>query len=94
MGGSLTAAGKREASIHALHPHLWCLHMRLSASQAHSLPSHKPDTQPPLCLQLEALSLCAMERNGVFVFGLDSIPDTWQQLTCLTALELRYMPHV
>lgn len=42
-------------------------------------------------VQLEWLSLCAMERNGrhVFVFGMDGIPDTWQNLRSLRALELR-----
>ncbi|GAB4823973.1 hypothetical protein N2152v2_011019 [Parachlorella kessleri] len=38
---------------------------------------------------LEWLSLCAQERNGVFVFGIDSIPDTWKQLSRLQVLELR-----
>lgn len=46
-------------------------------------------TLPHVPLQLESLSLCAMARNGLFVFGIDSIPDTWQQLRRLKALELR-----
>ena len=49
-----------------------------------------PNPPLPLPLQLEWLSLCAMERNGVFVFGTDCIPDTWQQLRRLKALELRW----
>lgn len=35
------------------------------------------------------LSICSMERNGMFIFGIDSIPDTWQQLRHLRGLELR-----
>ncbi len=38
---------------------------------------------------LETLVLSATQRHGVFIFGIDSIPDTWRQLTCLRSLELR-----
>eukprot|EP00887_Chlorella_sp_A99_P004746 scaffold4.g4746.t1 len=42
--------------------------------------------------QLEALVMNATQRHGVFIFGLDTIPDTWAGLGRLTRLELRRAP--
>ncbi|KAL4425880.1 hypothetical protein ABPG75_009896 [Micractinium tetrahymenae] len=39
--------------------------------------------------QLRELMLTATQRHGVFIFGIDTIPDTWAQLTNLRSLELR-----
>jgi hypothetical protein len=39
--------------------------------------------------QLTALAVNSTQRHGVFVFGIDCIPDTWKQLGNLRSLELR-----
>lgn len=39
--------------------------------------------------QLTALAVNSTQRHGVFVFGIDCIPDTWKQLGSLRTLELR-----
>lgn len=39
--------------------------------------------------QLTHLTVSATQRHGVFIFGMDSIPDTWAHLQHLRALELR-----
>lgn len=39
--------------------------------------------------QLTELTLSATQRHGVFLFGIDGIPDTWRHLTGLKNLELR-----
>jgi hypothetical protein len=33
--------------------------------------------------------VCATQRHGLFIIGLDCIPDTWQHLRHLSSLELR-----
>ena len=38
---------------------------------------------------LERLSVCATQRHGVFIFGIDAVPDTWRHLGRLRSLELR-----
>ncbi|KAL4445740.1 hypothetical protein ABPG77_008939 [Micractinium sp. CCAP 211/92] len=39
--------------------------------------------------RLTELVLTATQRHGVFIFGIDCIPDTWSQLSNLRSLELR-----
>lgn len=40
-------------------------------------------------VQLTELALTATQRHGVFIFGIDCIPDTWRQLSNLRSLEVR-----
>ncbi|KAI7842300.1 hypothetical protein COHA_003941 [Chlorella ohadii] len=39
--------------------------------------------------QLTSLAVNSTQRHGVFVFGIDCLPDTWKQLGSLQSLELR-----
>lgn len=39
-------------------------------------------------MQLTELVLTATQRHGVFIFGIDCIPDTWRQLSNLRCLEV------
>ncbi len=42
-------------------------------------------------VQLTELVLTATQRHGVFIFGIDCIPDTWSQLSNLRSLEVGLM---
>jgi hypothetical protein len=41
--------------------------------------------------QLTCLTVATTQRHGVYIFGLDSIPDTWRHLANLRCLELRWV---